>query len=164
MNNLPLDTESKKTHNTTICVDIAARDIYNKDTGSNAIPLERMYSKETPNDGETQMEELHMAPLQTNTMRMKNSRLNEKTPPLGKGNAAKRGSKLHINNESHSSWGPPYYMSYTYRVMTLNVNGIASCTRLQMFGDFLHRHDVDFALLQEVTNVNIINIRGYQIF
>jgi len=32
-----------------------------------------------------------------------------------------------------------------------------------MLGDFLHRHDVDFALLQEVTNVNIINIRGYKI-
>jgi len=32
-----------------------------------------------------------------------------------------------------------------------------------MLGNFLHRHDGDFALLQEVTNVNIINIRGYKI-
>ena len=56
MNNLPLDTESSKTHNTTTCVDVPAQDIYNEDKGSKAIPLERMYSKENPSDGETQME------------------------------------------------------------------------------------------------------------
>ena len=48
--------------------------------------------------------------------------------------------------------------------MTLNINGIASSTRLQMLGDFLHRHDVYFALLQEVTNVNNFTFQGYQIF
>ena len=37
-----------------------------------------------------------------------------------------------------------------------------SSTRLQTLGYFLRRHDGDFALLQEVTNVNIINFRGYQ--
>ena len=46
MNNLPLDTERSKTHNTT-CVDIPARDKHNEDTGSKAIPLERMCSKKT---------------------------------------------------------------------------------------------------------------------
>jgi len=43
MKDQPLDTESSKTRNTLTCVDIPARDIYNEDTGSKAIPLERMY-------------------------------------------------------------------------------------------------------------------------
>jgi exonuclease III len=55
-------------------------------------------------------------------------------------------------------------MSYTYGIITLNVNGIASPARLLMLGEFLHRHDVDFALLQEVTHVNINTIRGYRVF
>ena len=36
--------------------------------------------------------------------------------------------------------------------MTLNINGIESSPRLRMLDDFLHRHDVDITLLQEVTN------------
>jgi len=48
--------------------------------------------------------------------------------------------------------------------MTLNINGIASPTRLLMLRDFIYKHDADFVLLQEVTNVNILNIRGYHTF
>jgi len=37
-----------------------------------------------------------------------------------------------------------------------------SLARQQMLEEFLRRHDVDFALLQEVTSVNAIMFRGYQ--
>ena len=30
-----------------------------------------------------------------------------------------------------------------------------------MLREFMYKHDADFVLLQEVTNVNTINIRGY---
>ena len=46
--------------------------------------------------------------------------------------------------------------------MTLNINGIENSTRLRMLDDFLHRYDVDIALLQEVTNVDRLVVKGYQ--
>jgi len=46
--------------------------------------------------------------------------------------------------------------------MTLNINGIENHTRLRMFGEFLHRHDVEIALIQEVTNGNNLAVKGYQ--
>ena len=53
-------------------------------------------------------------------------------------------------------------MNYTYRIITLNISGIASATRHQMFEDFLRIHDVDIALLQEVTTENNITFKSYQ--
>jgi exonuclease III len=53
-------------------------------------------------------------------------------------------------------------MHQTYRIMTLNINGTTSPTRLLMLREFIHKNDGDFVLLQKVTNVNTINIRGYQ--
>jgi exonuclease III len=44
-------------------------------------------------------------------------------------------------------------MTYIYKVATININGIASPTRLKMLDDFLHRQDIDIALLQEVTQL-----------
>ena len=44
----------------------------------------------------------------------------------------------------------------------MNINGIENHTRLRMFGEFLHSHDVDVALLQEVTNGNNLSVKGYQ--
>jgi len=80
MNDLPLDTESSKTHNMTTYVDIPTRNIYIEDTGSKAIPLERMYLKENPSDGETQMEELHMTSSQMNTMQKKKLKTEREDP------------------------------------------------------------------------------------
>jgi exonuclease III len=42
-------------------------------------------------------------------------------------------------------------MTHIYKVATININGFASPTRLKMLDDFLHRKDIDIALLQEVT-------------
>jgi len=52
-------------------------------------------------------------------------------------------------------------MSYTYKLVTLNINGIASNTRIRMLEDFLWRKDVDFILLQEVKHKTIDTIQHY---
>jgi len=53
-------------------------------------------------------------------------------------------------------------MQYTYRIMSLNINGIESHTRLQMLEEFLQRHDVDIALLHEVTNEKKLVFKLYK--
>ena len=53
-------------------------------------------------------------------------------------------------------------MSYTYRILTLNINGIASVNRQHTLEEFIRKHDVDIAMLQEVTPTHNIIIKGYQ--
>ena len=53
-----------------------------------------------------------------------------------------------------------YRMQYTYRMVTLNINGIESHNRIRMLEEFVHRHDVDIALLQEVTDGNKLVCKG----
>jgi exonuclease III len=50
-------------------------------------------------------------------------------------------------------------MPYTYKIETLNINGISSPTRIHMLEEFLWHHEIDLALLQEVTPPNITAIR-----
>jgi len=50
-------------------------------------------------------------------------------------------------------------MTVIYRVLTLNIKGLTSLARLE---EFLPRHDVDFALLQEVISGKAITFKGYQ--
>jgi len=52
-------------------------------------------------------------------------------------------------------------MLHTYKIATLNINGIASRTKLSMLGDFLKRKDIDVDLLQEVTHTEFTTIREY---
>jgi len=44
---------------------------------------------------------------------------------------------------------------------TLNINGISAPTKIHMLEEFLHKHDIDLALLQEVTNNKVTTIRRY---
>jgi len=44
-----------------------------------------------------------------------------------------------------------------------NINGLASTNRQHMLEEFIQKHDVDIAVLQEVTSVHNITIKGYQI-
>jgi exonuclease III len=46
-------------------------------------------------------------------------------------------------------------MQNTFKIAILNINGIASSTRIRMLEDFINRQDIDFALLQEVTHANL---------
>jgi len=52
-------------------------------------------------------------------------------------------------------------MRHIYKVASLNINGIAHPTRIRMLEEFLWQQDIDIALLQEVTNRAIENIRSY---
>jgi len=52
-------------------------------------------------------------------------------------------------------------MLYTYKIATININGIALTTKLQMIADFLQKHDIDIALLQEITHDNFDTVHGH---
>jgi exonuclease III len=53
-------------------------------------------------------------------------------------------------------------MKYTYRILTLNINGIEAHNRISMLEEFVHRHDIDIDLLQEVTDGDKLVCKGYQ--
>jgi len=65
------------------------------------------------------------------------------------------------NITTRSPLESPSPMSYTYKLVTLNINGIASNTRVRMLEGFLWRQDVDFELLQEVKYKTIDTIQNY---
>jgi exonuclease III len=52
-------------------------------------------------------------------------------------------------------------MTYVYKLMTLNINGITSETKIGMQEALLWKQGIDIALLQEVTNNKINTLRGY---
>jgi hypothetical protein len=108
MNDLPLDTENSKTQNTPIYVDIPARDIYIEDSGVRQPHWKECTSKTTPVMGNHKWRNYMRHRHRRIPRERKSSRLKETTLTLGKGNTAKRGSKLHVNNESHSLCRPPY--------------------------------------------------------
>jgi exonuclease III len=45
---------------------------------------------------------------------------------------------------------------------TVNINGFTAPTMVGMFTDFLRRHDIDILFVQEVTNTEVLHIRGYE--
>jgi exonuclease III len=49
----------------------------------------------------------------------------------------------------------------TYRIATLNINGISADTRIRMLDDFLRKQDIDILFLQEVTHAKIETIGRY---
>ena len=55
----------------------------------------------------------------------------------------------------------PTEMDYTYKIETLNINGISAPTRIHMLEEFVYKHHIDLTLLQEVTNSKINTIRRY---
>jgi len=55
-------------------------------------------------------------------------------------------------------------MTYTYRIVNLNINGSTSATTLQLLEDFLRKQEVDIALLQEVTPGANVNYSGYHCY
>jgi len=52
-------------------------------------------------------------------------------------------------------------MDYTFKVATLNITGISAPIKIHMLEEFLYKHDIDLALLQEVTNSKITTIQRY---
>jgi len=54
-------------------------------------------------------------------------------------------------------------MPYIYKIATININGISSDNRILLLSDFLLKHDIDIALLQEVTTTKITSIHNYNV-
>jgi hypothetical protein len=52
-------------------------------------------------------------------------------------------------------------MAYTYRVATLNINGISSVGRLRMLEKFLRKKEIDILLLQEFVIPDLDMLNGY---
>jgi exonuclease III len=52
-------------------------------------------------------------------------------------------------------------MAESYKIVTLNVNGMSSGIKSQMLESFLHKTDVDILCAQEVFDGSVITIRGY---
>jgi exonuclease III len=48
-----------------------------------------------------------------------------------------------------------------YKVATLNINALASQVKMAMLEDFVRQHEIDFLFLQEVTQQQFDNLRGY---
>jgi exonuclease III len=52
-------------------------------------------------------------------------------------------------------------VTHTYTVASLNINGIANHTRIKILEDFFWTQDIDIALLQEVTCLQLDSVRRY---
>ena len=52
-------------------------------------------------------------------------------------------------------------MTHVYRVATLNIYGITFATRLRTLEEFLHKHDIDITLFQEITHTELSTPRNY---
>jgi exonuclease III len=50
---------------------------------------------------------------------------------------------------------------YIVKIASLNINGIRSQTRVGMMVDFLSKHDIDIALVQEITDPESVILHGY---
>jgi hypothetical protein len=55
----------------------------------------------------------------------------------------------------------PHLTMEAVKIATLKINGIATQTGVGMIEDFIRRQDFDILLVQEVTNPDIMNMRGY---
>jgi exonuclease III len=54
--------------------------------------------------------------------------------------------------------------SLTYNIVTLNINGIQSGTKMSMLNDYCIHHDIDILLLQEVTHNKFEEIQHSNIY
>jgi exonuclease III len=54
-------------------------------------------------------------------------------------------------------------MAYTYHILTLNINGLASHNRQHMPEQIMRSNEVDIAMLQEATSKQHIDVKGYHI-
>jgi exonuclease III len=50
---------------------------------------------------------------------------------------------------------------YCTKIASININGITANTRTGMLLDFIRRHDLDLAFVQEVADPSLLELRGY---
>jgi exonuclease III len=51
-----------------------------------------------------------------------------------------------------------------FKIATLNINGLASRTKVEMLEDFLRRQEIDILFLQEVAHSTIQPLRSYKTY
>jgi exonuclease III len=49
-------------------------------------------------------------------------------------------------------------------IATLNIYGFTAPTRVGMLTEFLRRHGIDIIFVQEVTSMEVLQIRGYETY
>ena len=49
-------------------------------------------------------------------------------------------------------------------IATVNINGFTAASRVGMLTEFLRRNEVDILFVQEVTNMDVLQIRGYETY
>jgi len=54
-------------------------------------------------------------------------------------------------------------MLYTYKIATININGISSNTKVQLLRQFLLQQDIDIALIQELTSCDLPPLLGFNL-
>jgi len=54
-------------------------------------------------------------------------------------------------------------MPYSYHILKLNINGLASHNRQQMPEQIMRSNDVDIAMLQKATSKQHTDVKGYHI-
>ena len=57
---------------------------------------------------------------------------------------------------------PHTLRTHVTKIATLNINGITAPTRVGILLEFIKTHELDTLFLQEVTNPNTLNFRGYE--
>jgi exonuclease III len=50
------------------------------------------------------------------------------------------------------------------KIAMLNINGITAPRRVEMLSEFVQRQEIDIMLVQEATNPDTLNIRGYDTY
>jgi exonuclease III len=50
---------------------------------------------------------------------------------------------------------------FIVKIASLNINGIRSRTRILMLADFIRKHEIDIALVEEVNHMESLDIRRY---
>jgi exonuclease III len=50
---------------------------------------------------------------------------------------------------------------HVIKIATLKINGVTAPTSVGVISDFITRHEIDILLVQEITDPDTMNIRGY---
>jgi exonuclease III len=50
------------------------------------------------------------------------------------------------------------------KLATININAITNRTKIEMLTEYIRRHEIDITLLQEITDPELIQMYGYEVY
>jgi exonuclease III len=50
------------------------------------------------------------------------------------------------------------------KLATININAITNSMRIEMLTEYIRRHDIDIALIPEITDPGLIQMYGYEVY